>query len=124
MTAILKIKVFCFRSTVSFRVRRPIQSINTMLIYCIFTDLLRVQINSRLLSQWDLQQPQAKYRVSDKLSILEFRRLPTQRKIAAVLSAYDDLIENNTRRIKILEEMASAIYREWFVEFRFPDMSR
>ena len=46
--------------------------------------------------------------------------LPTQRKIAAVLSAYDDLIENNTRRIEILEEMASAIYREWFVEFRFP----
>ena len=43
-----------------------------------------------------------------------------QRKIAAVLNAYDDLIENNTRRIKILEEMASAIYREWFVEFRFP----
>ena len=46
--------------------------------------------------------------------------LPTQRKIASLLSAYDDLIENNTRRIKILEEMASAIYREWFVEFRFP----
>ena len=46
--------------------------------------------------------------------------LPTQRKIAAALSAYDDLIENNTRRIKILEEMASTIYREWFVEFRFP----
>ena len=46
--------------------------------------------------------------------------LPIQRKIATVLSAYDDLIENNTRRIKILEEMASAIYREWFVEFRFP----
>ena len=45
---------------------------------------------------------------------------PTQRKIATVLSAYDDLIENNTRRIKILEEMAQAIYREWFVEFRFP----
>ena len=46
--------------------------------------------------------------------------LPTQRKIAAVLSAYDDLIENNTRRIEILEEIASAIYREWFVEFHFP----
>ena len=45
---------------------------------------------------------------------------PIQRKIAAALSAYDDLIENNTRRIKILEEMASTIYREWFVEFRFP----
>lgn len=46
--------------------------------------------------------------------------LATQRKIAGVLSAYDDLIENNTRRIAILEEMAQAIYREWFVNFRFP----
>ena len=46
--------------------------------------------------------------------------LPTQHKIAAILSAYDDLIENNTRRIAILEEMAQAIYREWFVNFRFP----
>jgi type I restriction enzyme, S subunit len=44
----------------------------------------------------------------------------TQRKIAAVLSTYDDLIENNTRRIAILEAMAQAIYREWFVEFHFP----
>jgi type I restriction enzyme S subunit len=46
--------------------------------------------------------------------------LDTQRKIAAVLTAYDDLIENNSRRIKLLEEMAQRIYREWFVEFRFP----
>ena len=43
-----------------------------------------------------------------------------QRKIAAILSAYDDLIENNTRRIKILEDMAQTLYREWFVHFRFP----
>src|SRR5258708_627334 len=46
--------------------------------------------------------------------------LPTQRKIASILSAYDDLIENNTRRIAILEEMAQSLYREWFVHFRFP----
>ena len=46
--------------------------------------------------------------------------LPIQRKIASILSAYDDLIENNTRRIKILEDMAATIYRQWFVEFRFP----
>jgi type I restriction enzyme S subunit len=53
---------------------------------------------------------------------LPVRRPPmvTQRKIAAVLSAYDDLIENNNRRIKILEEMAQRIYREWFVDFRYP----
>jgi type I restriction enzyme S subunit len=43
-----------------------------------------------------------------------------QRKIALILSAYDDLIENNTRRIAILEEMAQAIYREWFVNFHVP----
>jgi len=46
--------------------------------------------------------------------------LPIQRKIASILSAYDDLIENNLRRIKILEEMAQNLYREWFVKFRFP----
>ncbi len=54
------------------------------------------------------------------LELPELPFLPTQRKIAAILSAYDDLIENNTRRIKILEEMAQALYREWFVKFRFP----
>jgi type I restriction enzyme, S subunit len=46
--------------------------------------------------------------------------LSTQRRIASILAAYDDLIENNTRRIKILEQMAQALYREWFVEFRAP----
>jgi type I restriction enzyme, S subunit len=46
--------------------------------------------------------------------------LPTQRKIASILAAYDDLIENNQCRIKILEEMAQNLYREWFVKFRFP----
>lgn len=43
-----------------------------------------------------------------------------QKQIADVLSAYDDLIENNNRRIKILEETAQKIYKEWFVNFRFP----
>jgi len=46
--------------------------------------------------------------------------LPTQTRIASVLSAYDDLIENNEKRIKILEEMAERLYREWFVKFQFP----
>jgi len=45
--------------------------------------------------------------------------LLVQRKIGAILSAYDDLMESNLRRIKILEEMAQAIYNEWFVRFRF-----
>lgn len=46
--------------------------------------------------------------------------LKTQRKIAAILSAYDELIENNQRRIALLEKMVEEIYREWFVRLRFP----
>ena len=46
--------------------------------------------------------------------------LATQRRVVAILSAYDDLIENGLRRIEILEEMARNLYREWFVQFRFP----
>jgi len=46
--------------------------------------------------------------------------MAVQRKIASVLSAYDNRIENNTRRISLLEEMAKRIYCEWFVEFRYP----
>ena len=51
---------------------------------------------------------------------IEMPSLAEQRRIASILSAYDDLIENNTRRIAILEEMARRIYEEWFVRFRFP----
>mgnify|MGYP000978967915 CR=1 FL=1 len=46
--------------------------------------------------------------------------LPVQQRIAGILSAYDELIENSQRRIKILEQMARGLYREWFVHFRFP----
>ena len=58
----------------------------------------------------------------DKLLTFDFRvpPLPMQRRIAGILSAYDELIENNQRRIQILETMARALYREWFVKFRFP----
>lgn len=46
--------------------------------------------------------------------------LASQQKIASILSAYDDLIENNLKRIKLLEEAVQNIYKEWFVHFRFP----
>jgi len=46
--------------------------------------------------------------------------LAVQQRIAGVLSAYDELVENSQRRIKILESMVRALYREWFVHFRFP----
>jgi type I restriction enzyme S subunit len=46
--------------------------------------------------------------------------MPVQRRIAGILSAYDELMENSQRRIRILETIARALYREWFVHFRFP----
>jgi type I restriction enzyme S subunit len=46
--------------------------------------------------------------------------LPVQRRVAGILSAYDELIENSQRRIRLLEAMARSLYREWFVHFRFP----
>jgi type I restriction enzyme S subunit len=58
---------------------------------------------------------------------MELPSLPSpeaQRKIAAILAAYDNLIDNNNRRIKVLEEVAQRIYREWFVDFRYPGHER
>ena len=56
------------------------------------------------------------------LSILDVKipPLPTQQKIASILSAYDDLIENNRKQIKLLEEAAQKLYKEWFVKLNFP----
>jgi type I restriction enzyme S subunit len=59
---------------------------------------------------------------SSKKLPLRLHDFSAQQQIASILSAYDDLIENNTRRIMILEEMAQMTYREWFVNFRFPGM--
>lgn len=53
-------------------------------------------------------------------SSVPFPPLSVQQRIAGILSAYDELIENSQRRIKILESMARALYREWFGHFRFP----
>lgn len=58
----------------------------------------------------------------EKLSTIRFPMpdIAIQNRIASILSAYDDLIENNRRQIKLLEEAAQQLYREWFVELRFP----
>ena len=49
-----------------------------------------------------------------------YPEINVQKKLVSILSAYDNLIENNTRRIQILEEMAQRIYKEWFVDFKYP----
>lgn len=57
---------------------------------------------------------------AEKISI-PFPPISEQKKIAAILSAYDDLIENNKKRIQIVENIAEELYKEWFVRFRFPN---
>jgi type I restriction enzyme, S subunit len=86
--------------------------------YAIDLMKLRMQTISRGTTQDNLSV--------DKLLSFDFIVPPvaTQTKIADVLSAYDELIENNMRRIRILEEMAQALYEEWFVNFRFPYRER
>jgi len=64
-------------------------------------------------------QPHANAPILKKFKFL-LPPLKIQGKIASILSAYDELIEKNNRRIEILEEMAETIYKEWFVHFRFP----
>lgn len=79
-------------------------------------DLLQVRIKQ-------ISQGAAQDNLSmEKLRTIKFDVPPlkTQRKIASILSAYDDLIENNLKRIKLLEEQAQQTYEEWFVRFKFP----
>jgi type I restriction enzyme, S subunit len=77
--------------------------------------------NQRTLKKLDIGAAQPSIKVPHLLgTVVRVPDVMTQQKIATILSAYDDLIENNLRRIKILEEMAQNFYREWFVNFRFP----
>jgi len=64
-------------------------------------------------------QPGMNARVFGRFNIPN-NSLPIQRRIASILSAYDNLIENNNKRIRLLEQMAENLYKEWFVRFRFP----
>lgn len=87
------------------------------LFYYFFTDEWRSVIRNNMLSGSTV----------DRIPLTAFPDfpvrippLPIQRRIAGILSAYDELIKNSQRRIKILEEMARRLYREWFVYFRYP----
>lgn len=92
------------------------------------------QLNPKYLYYWVLGEPfqTALYNIKGgvaqgyvslemvKSLPLSIPNLGDQDRIASILSTYEDLIENNTRRIEILEEMAWRLYEEWFVHFRFP----
>jgi type I restriction enzyme, S subunit len=65
-------------------------------------------------------QPDLNHGAFKSISITYPKSLKTQKRTADILSAYDDLIENNLKRIKLLEQAAQNIYKEWFVNLRFP----
>lgn len=65
-------------------------------------------------------QPGMNANVFTKFNSIPKYSLPIQQKIASILSTYDTLIENNNRRIRLLEQMAENLYKEWFLRFRFP----
>ena len=108
-------KVFLGQRLVSYRAD-PGKLDNRFLLYAFQGHFLQAQIKALGSGSTveHMRVPDAK-----KLKIL-LPALSTQREVGAILSAYDDLIENNTRRIEILEEMARRLYEEWFVHFRFP----
>ena len=82
--------------------------------------LSSTETQNRLLSL-NIGVAQPSLKVPHLLSLaVELPALPVQRRIAGILSAYDELMENSQRRIRLLEAMARALYREWFVHFRFP----
>ncbi|MFQ5799255.1 MAG: restriction endonuclease subunit S [Candidatus Binatia bacterium] len=112
-TAILKIRG-CFPDSVVGFVPDPEKADVRFVKYYIDFIKLRMQGVSHGTTQDNLSL--------DKLLTFDFLMptLEVQHKIAAILSAYDELIENNLQRIQILEEMAQVLYREWFVNFRFP----
>jgi len=106
--------IFLGQRLVQYRANRT-KLDNRFLLYAFQSDDLQGQIKS-----FGSGSTVEHMRVPDcEKLMLQLPPLPVQTKIADILSAYDDLIENNTRRIKILEEMAQLLYREWFVNFRF-----
>jgi len=112
-TAILAIPG-CFPDSVVGFIADPQKAEARFIKYCIDTLKQGMQNASHGTTQDNLSV--------DKLLTFDFVVPPVdeQRRIASILSAYDDLIENNTRRIAILDEMARRLYEEWFVRFRFP----
>ncbi len=104
----------CFPDSVVGFISDPLKS-DVKFVKYLF-DMLQIRIKQ-------ISQGAAQDNLSlEKIRTLRFTvpNVETQRKIAFILSGYDDLIENNLKRIKILEEMAQQTYEEWFVRMRFP----
>ncbi len=97
-----------------FFVKSKIKTIPIKYIYYLLTQLNLSSLNT------DAAVPGLNRDVALSQNIKYIEKEDEQEKIVSILSNYDDLIENNNKRIKILEEMAQKIYKEWFIDFKFP----
>ena len=113
-TAILGIDACFPDSVIGFTA--DVEKADTRFVKYLFDGVLKIKYRSftQGAAQDNLSQEKL---LSIKFPVPELR---IQQRIADILSAYDDLIENNRRRIALLEEVARMLYREWFVHFRFP----
>ncbi len=113
-TAILDVEA-CFPDSVIGFIADPAKA-DTRFVKYLFDAVLKMRLRSftQGAAQDNLSQ--------EKLLSIKFPvpELPVQKRIADLLSAHDDLIENNRKRIALLEEAARLLYREWFVHLRFP----
>lgn len=108
-------QVFLGQRLVSYRVDST-KADNHFLLYALQGHHLQAQIKA-----FGSGATVEHMRVPDaKNLVVRLPDLTTQQRIGSILSTYDDLIENNTCRIEILEEMARRLYEEWFIRFRFP----
>ena len=106
-----------FVCSTGFAVLRPRKQIDSRFLYYLitnqtFTDYLTANAKGSAYPAVDMD--------TIKRAEIQIPSLKLQKKISKVLSQFDDLIENNLKRIKILEEIAQLIYHEWFVMYRFP----
>ena len=99
-------------------VLKPQKNINPRFLYYVLSD-------SNFFNYATVTSKGTKMPRGSKQAIMKYLvpdvELPIQTKIADILSTYDDLIENNNRRIELLEKAAQELYKEWFVRFRFPN---
>jgi type I restriction enzyme, S subunit len=113
-TAILDIDACFPDSVIGFSA--DLSKADTRFVKYLFDAILKVRLRSFTQGAAQDNLSQAKL-LSIKFPVPELR---VQQRIADILSLYDDLIENNRRRITLLEEAARMLYREWFIRFRFP----
>lgn len=90
---------------------------NVYLYYLLQTDYIRKKMIGSMTGATGRQRVNSDIFKSIEIALPEIN---TQKKIGNILSAYDNLIENNQKQIKLLEEAAQRLYKEWFVDLRFP----